>query len=44
MWLSDGVYISWDVVFDEFAFPFASLHPNSSAMLGKENFLLPNFH
>jgi hypothetical protein len=36
------VYISHDVVFDENIFPFASLHPNVSALLKKEILLLPS--
>jgi hypothetical protein len=35
------VYISRDVVFDEYVFPFASLNPNSGKRLQKEILLLP---
>ena len=35
------IYISRDVVFDESIFPFASLHPNTGALLRKEILLLP---
>jgi hypothetical protein len=34
------VYISCDVVFDKNIFPFASLHPNASALLKREILLL----
>lgn len=36
------VYISRDVVFDEFVFPFANLHPNAGALLRAEINLLPD--
>jgi hypothetical protein len=36
------VYISRDVIFDKNLFPFASLHPNTSAQLRAEIALLPN--
>lgn len=36
------VYISCDVVFDEHVFPFANLHPNAGALLGKELSILPD--
>ncbi|WVZ54648.1 hypothetical protein U9M48_005413 [Paspalum notatum var. saurae] len=36
------VYISRDVMFDEFIFPFKSLHSNAGAFLQKEISLLPN--
>jgi hypothetical protein len=35
------VYISRDVVFDETAFPFSTLHPNVGARLRSEISLLP---
>ena len=39
---SDGrIYISWDVIFDEHVFPFASLHPNAGPRLRAEMALLP---
>jgi hypothetical protein len=36
------VYISRDVTFDEYVFPFASLHPNAGARLRAEILLLPS--
>jgi hypothetical protein len=39
------IYISREVVFDEHAFPFASMHPNAAAQLRAELALLPDlFH
>jgi hypothetical protein len=36
------IYISRDVIFDEYVFPFASLHPNAGAQLRAEITLLPD--
>lgn len=36
------IYISRDVIFDEYAFPFASINPNVSAQLRAELALLPD--
>jgi hypothetical protein len=37
------ICISRDIVFDEYIFPFASIHPNASARLRAEIQLLPEF-
>jgi hypothetical protein len=39
---SGRVYISRDVVFDEFVFPFEKLHPNVGARLRKEILFVPD--
>jgi hypothetical protein len=36
------VYISRDVIFDEYVFPFSRLHPNAGARLRSKISLLPS--